>query len=223
MSDFSNRFRWAPLAAVSIVLFILVSADPAVWGQDDPDAWEERHNRLQPPGKVMDAIGIREGMVVAEVGAGKGRYAVHMARRVGNGGIVFANDIDAESLDYLTSRCERDGIGNIITILGEIEDPRLPEGRMDVVYMINTYHHLDKPVELMRNIIPSLKPKGILVVIEHDPDKYPGAGSHSTPRDTLEKQAKEAGFEVVEVLTFLERDNIIIFRPVGRQDEGTGE
>jgi len=112
----------------------------------DPDAWEARHNRMQPPDKVMDAIGVKGGMVVGEVGAGRGRYAVHMARRVGPSGKVYANDIDRNALRYLEHRCERDDIPNIITVLGDVTDPKLPEGELDLVYIINTYHHLDDKI-----------------------------------------------------------------------------
>jgi predicted methyltransferase len=78
--------------------------------------------------------------------------------------------------------------------------------------MINTYHHLDKPVELMRNIAPSLKPGGLLVIIEHDAEKIPDEEEHTTPREMLLEQAGEAGFELVKIETFLEKDNINIFR-----------
>jgi len=180
----------------------------------ESDSWEERHNAYQPPEEVMDAIGVVPGMVIAEVGAGRGRYVVHMARRTGSEGKVYANDIDDEALVYLQYRCERDSIYNVETVLGEVTDPLLPPGELDLVYIINTYHHLDDPVELMRNIIPSLKPGGLLVIVEHDREKYPEAESHSTPQDVLFEQAEKAGLELVRIETFLERDNINIFRPV---------
>jgi ubiquinone/menaquinone biosynthesis C-methylase UbiE len=168
----------------------------------------------------MDAIGVKEGMVIAEVGAGRGRYVVHMAARVGPTGKVYANDIDEDKLEYLQLRCERDSIDNVQTILGEVTDPLLPGGVMDLVYLINTYHHLDEPVELMRNILPALKPGGLLVIIEHDPEKYPSANPrHSTPQNELLDETKEAGFELVRIETFLERDNINIFRPAAKTDE----
>lgn len=178
-----------------------------------PDAWEARANQYQPPERVMDAIGIKAGMVIAEVGAGRGRYVVRMAERVGEAGRVYANDIDEEKLEYLRFRCERDDITNVETILGEVEDPLLPEGALDLVYLINTYHDLDEPVELMRHIKPSLKPGGLLVVIEHDSEKSTST-HHRIEQQVLFDQLAEAGYEVVRVETFLERDNINIFRPV---------
>lgn len=189
---------------------------------DDDDSWEDYQNEYQPPELIMDTIGIRPGMVVAEVGAGRGRFVVHMAARVGFDGKVYANDIDVKKLEYLRYRCERDSIYNVDTILGEVDDPLLPEGEMDVVYMINTYHHLAQPVELMRNIIPSLKPGGRLVVIEHDPEKYPEAGpDHSTPHDELIQEAEAAGYELLRLVDFLERDNINVFHPIPSAANGT--
>jgi len=175
------------------------------------DSWEAEQNGHQPPQQVMDSIGVQPGMMVAEVGAGRGRYVVHMAKRVGPEGKIFANDIDEEKLAYLRSRCKRDSIPNVTTILGEIEDPLLPARTMDLVYMINTYHHLDRPVELMEKIAPSLKPGGILAIIEHDPLKVPGMKSHATAKEVVIDQSERAGFTLERTMTFLSRDNIYIF------------
>jgi ubiquinone/menaquinone biosynthesis C-methylase UbiE len=215
--------RFGCIAIALIVLFVFALSITACSQIRDPDAWEARHNAIQPPGEVMDAIGVEPGWVIAEVGAGRGRYVVHMAERVGDAGKVYANDIDEDALDYLERRCERDGISNVVTILGEVTDPMLPGGALDMVYMINTYHHLEQPVELMRNIAPGLKPGGLLVIIEHDAAKLPDEEEHTTPQDELLKEAWEAGFELVRIDTFLELDNINIFckRPPGaKQDEG---
>jgi ubiquinone/menaquinone biosynthesis C-methylase UbiE len=76
-------------------------------------AYEEWANDKQPPDTVMDAIGVRAGMVIGEVGAGRGRYTVHLARRVGSTGKIYANDIDAEALAFLRERCRRSQITNV--------------------------------------------------------------------------------------------------------------
>ena len=192
-------------------LIFLVSCAPSTVVCDTvpgESSWNER----QPPEIVMDSLGVKAGMVVAEVGAGQGRYVVHMAARVGYTGTVYANDIARSKLDFLESRCERDGLDNVVTILGEVEDPLLPKGEIDLVYLINTYHDLDKPVELMRNIIPALKPGGVLVVIEQDTQKSTSK-HHSIDQAELFDQAGRAGYVLVRVMTFLERDNINVFRP----------
>ena len=176
------------------------------------DAWEKYHNSYQPPEQVMDSIGVKPGMVIAEVGAGRGRYVVHIARRVGDAGKVYANDIDEDKLEYLKFRCKRDNIPNIMTVLGKVTDPLLPAGGMDMVYVVNSYHHFEKPIELMKNIAPSLKSEGTLVIIEHDPMKVPDMGSHSTAKEVVLDQTNQAGFELVRIQTFLKKDNIYILR-----------
>jgi len=207
------KLRLETTASFLILVFACRTIAAAQFDEDD--SWESEQNAYQPPELIMDAIGVKPGMVVAEVGAGRGRIVVHMAARVGFDGKVYANDIDLEKLDYLEYRCERDSIYNVETILGEVHDPLLPEATIDVVYMINTYHHLGQPVELMRNILPSLKPGGLLAIIEQDPDKYPeGADNHSTPHDLLLREASEAGYELLRLEEILERELINIFRPI---------
>jgi len=82
--------------------------------------------------------------------------------------------------------------------------------------LLSAYHHLDEPVELMKNIIPCLKPDGRLAIIEHDPIKVPDFGSEATAKDVLIEQAKQAGFELVKLMTFLKRDNIYILHVKNR-------
>jgi SAM-dependent methyltransferase len=169
-------------------------------------------NRRQPPDKVLTAAGVRPGMVVGEVGAGRGRYTVEIARRVGPAGKVYANDIDATALESLRNRCRTEKLANVETIVGEVRNPRFPPGALDLAFMINTFHHLDDPVALLHNLKPSLKPGATLVIVEKDPVKSPDRPSHSTPRETVERQGQEAGFELIRVETFLALDNIYIFR-----------
>lgn len=207
--------RW-----IVISILAMLAAIPATGQSHDEDKWEEWHNKAQPADQVMDAIGVVPGMTVAEIGAGRGRYAVQVAARVGRNGKIYANDISEKDLAYLRERCERDGIGNIETILGEVTDPLLPDGKIDLVYVINTYHHFDDPVALLAKVIPCLKPGGRLVIIEHDRDKYGDkAGSHCTPQNELIDEAYRAGFILVGIETFLEKDNINIFIPRDRLKE----
>jgi len=189
-------------------LFIFISQ---VQGQEQ-DAYEKRLNKLQPPDKVMDAIGVKPGMLIGEVGAGNGRYAVKMAERVGPLGKIYANDINPVKINYLNRRCSRNGITNIEIILGTVTDPKLPKGKLDIVYLINTFHHLDKPIELLKNIIPALKPGGRLVVIEHETEKSGHMDGHSSHQKTVLKKVQEAGFKLERIETFLKLDNIYIFQ-----------
>jgi ubiquinone/menaquinone biosynthesis C-methylase UbiE len=188
------------------------------------EAREQSTNERQPPDRIMDAIGLKLGMVIGEVGAGRGRFTVHLAVRVGPTGRVYANDINADGLAAIRDRCLRDKLGNVETILGRVDDPLFPKASLDLVFMVLTYHHLARPVDLLKNLIPSLKPGATVVVIDPDPVKEPGEiASEYTPREKIEREAGAAGFEIVRTETFLSRDNLFILQVKGKNKPASGE
>ena len=171
-------------------------------------------NSQHQPEKLMDAIGLKEGMTIADIGAGRGRMTVFFSLKVGENGRVYANDIDHDALTYLEHRCQSNNMTNVKTFLGEVDNPMLPADEVDIAFMVSTYHHLEKPVEMMRNTIPSLKEDGVLVIVERDPVKTGQTSNESTTREKLTRQANEAGFELVKVNSeLLERDNIYFLKP----------
>jgi len=184
---------------------------PRLFSQD-PDAWEANQTSYQPPETVLEAIDLKEGMTVGEIGAGRGRYSVILAEAVGKNGLIYANDIDKEDLDYLGLRCERDGITNITIIRGKELDPLLPENELDMIFIVNSYHHFSKPVELLQNAQPSLKASGTLVIIEGVPGRYGRGSTHATPKEDLISQVEQAGYSFDRVAAELQRDNIYIFK-----------
>ncbi|MGD2153626.1 MAG: class I SAM-dependent methyltransferase [Gemmatimonadales bacterium] len=166
------------------------------------NANEARLNRLQPPDQVMDAIGVRPGMVGAEIGAGRGRYVVQLAVRVGESGKIYAEDIDAEALRYLEGRCARWGLTNVEPIVGDVVDPRLPEGELDFILVISSYHHFADPTALLRNARASLKPDGMLAI---------GEWLGSTAPEELEAEMNAAGYRLERTETFLEANDLHIY------------
>ncbi len=158
----------------------------------------------------MDAVGIRPGMTVGEVGAGHGYFTFKLSRRVGPAGKIYANDIDRAALEGIEKQAERENIGNIATILGDVERPLLPEATMDLVIMVYVLHDLAKPVELLQNIKPSLKAGAPLVILERDPEKMSGAAGHFYSKQKLLEIVEEAGYEVSRIETFLPRDTIYV-------------
>jgi SAM-dependent methyltransferase len=179
------------------------------------EEWEKRINKRQPPIKIINAIGVKPGMAIGEVGAGTGRMTMWLAQRVGNSGKVYANDINMEYLEHLQERIQKESFENIEIILGETEDPKLPSGILDIAFMINVYHHLDNPVPLIHNVLPSLKSGGFLAIVECDPDKVSwGEKEGCTRKKDMIEELKEAGFEVIRIETFLNEDNIYIAKPI---------
>jgi len=201
------------LASVLIVAPILqgepqdrYTGDPAGLEPSGRDSW-------QMPERVMDAVGVRERMIIGEVGAGGGYFTVWLARRVGPNGHVYANDINRSYLDHLTERCADEGLDNVTTILSEETDPLLPAGQLDLVIMVNVYHELYEPLQLMRNILPSLKPGATVVIVDNDVNKR-GRSHTSDPVQTL-AEVQEASYELVRREDFLPRQYILILRPGG--------
>jgi ubiquinone/menaquinone biosynthesis C-methylase UbiE len=201
---------------VFLILLSVLFASPVILSQEKRipvEPYEERANAQHRPKELMDIIGLKEGMVIADIGAGRGRMTVWFADRVGAKGKVYANDIDRSSLDYLENRCRKNNITNVKTILGKVDDPLLPAGEVDIAFMVSVYHHLEKPVELLKNTIPSLKNDGVLVIVERDPVKTGQISSESTSREDLIGKAAEAGYQFIKFDTaLLERDNIYFFR-----------
>jgi ubiquinone/menaquinone biosynthesis C-methylase UbiE len=193
-------------------LFISLMTADAQNQQDvlKPDNTNEaRLNRLQPPDQIMDAIGVKKSMIVAEIGAGRGRYVVQLAVRVGENGKVYAEDIDAASLQYLERRCERGGLKNVETILGDATDPKLPKGELDLIFIISAYHHFDDPVALLKNARPALKSDGILAIGEWI--SLDGSSPESTTPEQMKAQMKQAGYRLDRIETFLEKNNMYIY------------
>ena len=182
---------------------------------------EKRANDRMPPEKVMDAIGVKPGMIIGELGAGRGRYTVHLANRVGSQGKILANDISERALAYLRERCRRNSIQNIETILGKMDDPLLPSNSLDMVVMVWVYHMLEQPLPILKNLKPSLKP-GAMVVILDPPDeeideeikmeKGKLDPNRPTIKERIETGAAATGYKVVKILTFLPKDTIYILQ-----------
>jgi ubiquinone/menaquinone biosynthesis C-methylase UbiE len=173
--------------------------------------YELRLNKRQPPETVLKTIGIKSGMIIGEVGAGRGRYTVHIASRIGPSGILYANDINQEALNFLKNRCEENNFTNVKTVLGSVGDSKLPTGTLDMVIMVNVVHCLAKPVELLRNVSNALKPEAFIVIVEGNKDKEPSAEAWFT-REKLLKIYKEAGYTLFREETFLPKDNIYFLK-----------
>jgi SAM-dependent methyltransferase len=205
------------LLGIFIIVFLLLPISSLSQQNQtvlDPEGNNEaRLNRLLPPEEIIDAVGVTQGMVMAEIGAGRGRFAVHLAVRVGETGKVYAEDIDANAIRHLENRCEKWGLANVKTILGNVTEPRLPTGELDLIFVVSSYHHFKDPVALMRNARPALKADGRLAVVEWLPwsdDDREG----TTPED-MEAQMKDAGYKLIEStsLDVAKPLNIYIFRP----------
>src|SRR5271170_966708 len=171
----------------------------------------EREKEENPEG-ALDALKIRPGMVVADVGAGTGYMSLRLARRVGPTGRVYANDLQPEMLRRLRANAEQAGLTNIETVQGEEADPKLPPGLMDLVLLVDVYHEFSKPREMIDKIREALKPDGRLVLLEYrkeDPN-VPIHEEHKMTVAEVKAELEPQGFVLSQVIETLPRQHILI-------------
>jgi len=174
----------------------------------------------QMPIRVMNEIGIKQGMIVADLGAGDGYFTFKLAERVGKIGRVIANDIDDNALQVIRDRCKNEGIKNITVILGKEDNPLLPVKSIDLAMMVNVIHLVKNPTVFLTNIKHSLKPGGILVIIQWDAEKMDSEMPEWDPENrklftqqTILRQIYRANYEIIQIKTFLPMQNIYICQP----------
>jgi ubiquinone/menaquinone biosynthesis C-methylase UbiE len=161
----------------------------------------------------MDALGIADGSVVADLGAGGGWFTIRLARRVGPNGVVWAEDIQPEMIESITRRVEREGLGNVRTILGTPTDPRLPDGAIDAVLIVGAYNEMEDPITLLRNVAEDLKPKGRLGIVDFTKEGY-GPGPPLEERVDPERivgDARAAGLKLITQENFLRYQYLLLF------------
>jgi len=186
----------------------------AVMGYQGAD-WLDRAERVteEEPDLALDAIRITPGSVVADVGAGSGYMTVKMAKRVGPGGKVYANDIQLEMLSRLRQRLMREKITNVETVLGTPEDPKLPAAALDLILMVDVYHEFSEPQAMLRRMRDALKPDGRLVLLEYrkeDP-AIPIRLEHKMSVAEAKLEVEAEGYTLARVDEVLPRQHILVF------------
>ena len=170
-------------------------------------------DRWQRPDRIMDILGIADASRVADVGAGSGWFTIRLARRVGPQGIVFAEDVQQEMLNAISRRVQREGLANVRPVLGRGADPRLPEGSLDAVLIVDAYHEIEDRVTLLANVARALKPQGRIGVIDFRAEGG-GPGPDLDERVAPElviADAQRAGLRVVGNETFLPYQYFLVF------------
>jgi precorrin-6B methylase 2 len=180
--------------------------------------WLQRSDREseEQPDEALDALDIKPGMVVADVGAGVGYITTKLARRVGPSGKVYATDVQPEMLERLRENLERSQITNVETVLSSQTDPKLPAGKLDLILMIDVYHELAQPQRMLRAMRGALKPDGRLVLVEYrkeDPT-LPVRPEHKMSVAEVKTEVEAEAYRLDQVLRILPRQNIFVFRPL---------
>jgi ubiquinone/menaquinone biosynthesis C-methylase UbiE len=171
----------------------------------DRDEW-------QRPDKIMDALGVGEASVVADLGAGSGWFTIHLAARVGPNGFVFAEDVQRQMIQAIKVRVDRLGLKNVTVVLGTQTDSGLPVP-VDAVLIVDAFHEMAQPVVLLRNVALKLKPTGRIGIIDFTND---GGGPGPPMEDRVDaeeviRDAQAAGLVLRSRETFLKYQYMLVF------------
>jgi len=177
--------------------------------------WLDRPEREdeEQPAKVIDALELKGGEVIADLGAGSGYFTFRLAPKVGEKGKVLAVEIQDEMIAELKKRIEKNKVANVETVKCTDRDPKLPGGGVDIVIMVDGYHEIAFPYEVMTAIRKALKPGGRMVFVEYrkeDP-KVPIKEVHKMSEEQLKKEMAVVGLEHVKTVGTLPRQHIAIF------------
>src|SRR6266542_842058 len=181
--------------------------------------WLERPEREaeEKPDLLLEALKLKSGDVVADIGAGTGYYSWRMAKGVCEKGVVYAVDIKQEMLDLLARKMAERKISNVKGVLGTITDPKLPAHSVDLVLLVDVYHEFDHPYEMMQAICQALKPGGRVVLVEfraEDP-KVPIKEVHKMFEAQVRKEMSAQPLEWIETIDTLPWQHIIAFKRKG--------
>lgn len=172
----------------------------------------------QQPERVVAALELRGGERVADLGAGGGYFTFRLADAVGPEGIVYAVDVDPDMVDYLRERAREEDRANVVPVLADFDDPKLPEA-VDLIFSTNTYHHLEDRSAYFAGVAGDLRPGGRIAIVE-----LSGVGwfhrlmsGHSTPASVIRSEMEAAGYREVERHDFLSRQSFLIFERAERE------
>jgi ubiquinone/menaquinone biosynthesis C-methylase UbiE len=178
----------------------------------------ESREREEDCQTLLAALKLKPGDTVCDMGCGNGFYTLKLAKLVGERGKVIAVDIQREMLEMLKESAEAEKIGNIETVLGTVVDPKLPQGSVDLVLLVDVYHEFSHPEQMLAAIRKSLKPRGRVALAEfraEDP-LVPIKPLHKMSKQQIMKEFPPNGFKLVEEfdelpwqhLMFFERDDV---------------
>ncbi len=173
---------------------------------DDPqrDEWQKPH-------QVIQALGLAPNAKVADIGAGTGYFSVRLAHFVPQGR-VYAADIEPDMLKYLGERVKREGLTNVTPIAAAPDDPRLPE-KVDLILMVDVYHHIGYREQYVRKLRDYLKPGGRIVVIDFNQKSPMGPPvAERVPTARVQAEFEKAGYGLAKTETFLPDQNFLVFK-----------
>jgi len=177
---------------------------------DDPsrDAW-------QKPDEILDALHVRAGMTVADLGAGTGYFSVRVAKVVGAEGRVLAIDVEPKLVAYLTERAAKESLPQITAVLAAPDDPKLPPHGVDLVLIVDTWHHIDDRLSYLKTLAQGVAPGGRVAVVDFKKGDFPVGppDEHKIPPEKVVQEFSKAGWALAERKDDLPYQYVLSFSP----------
>ncbi len=173
----------------------------------------------QKPSQVVDALGLKPGMAVADLGSGSGYFTRRFVEAVTETGMVYASDVEQEMLTYAKESLVHLHIPFTAEfILARPDSPKLPLDSVDLIFVCNTFHHLENRATYFSNVKSSLKPGGRVAIIDFYHDERSGnlgfPKHHLVQRETVVEEMTKAGYKLLREHGFLPRQYFLEFVPV---------
>jgi len=201
----SRRFELALLALV--LLAGCATLKQCAYEGFSRDTWQQ-------PERVVQSLAIKPGDHVADLGSGGGYFTFRLAKAVGSAGKVYAVDIDRDMTDLVAKQAKEKNVGNVEGILAKPDDPLLPATGVDLIFTVNTYHHITNRVSYFANVRKYLHSNGRVAIIDFDRRAWlEGLFRHYTPREFIKREMEQAGYTLQHEFTFLDRQSFLIFAP----------
>lgn len=175
------------------------------------------------PAKIFEALNVKEGLTVCEIGAGGGDLTIEVAKLVGSSGHVFTSELGDERVKALQSAIKKVGLAHVTVVSGDPVKTNFPDAACDALFMRNVYHHFADPAAMNKSVAAALKPGARLAVVDFTPP--PGGeatnpadrakdGSHGLSAESLSRELKQAGFESVTADTSGQRwFMVVVMKP----------
>jgi SAM-dependent methyltransferase len=174
---------------------------------------DPQRDAYQKPHEVITALDLKEGEVIADVGAGSGYFSLRFANQVGERGRVYAVDISPDMIRYLNRRIRDLNLRNVVTILAEPDDPLLPDGSIDRFFLCDTWHHIENRTAYLALMKRMLRPGGQVVMIDFQKRELPVGPpvEMKIAREDLLREMEAGGFRLTREHTFLPYQYFLVF------------
>jgi ubiquinone/menaquinone biosynthesis C-methylase UbiE len=206
------------LVFAAAIIFLGPDLTKTDWTAIGSRAW------WQLPERVITSLKVEPGDTVADIGAGDGYFTFRLAEAVGPDGRVFAVEVNDELVDTLRRKAREENHSSVQAVKGEFDDPLLPDGELDLIFLCNSYHHIKNRAEYFARLRNDLRPGGRVAIIDMKVSalvRLTVPAGHWTTVETMHGEMQEAGYRPIAGFDFLPAQNFVLFSPRATVDNAS--